>query len=139
MDFSQQFLIDMAVNMGGYLLAGLVSVVIYSLLHRQRHSAAAAETTPNEVPGREAASKPSAEKETRRIEFIKLDERPNTDSAGTAQEAEPNAASVGDRRNRAEIIRIARTMLKAGASEEKIKRLIPVSDAELSLLSMSKS
>ncbi len=139
MEVSQQFLIDMALNIGGYVLAGLVSVVIYSLLHRHRQSTAAAEITPAVTPERQPVLQPAGERENRRIEFIKLGERPTVAEDNSTPESLPQAGTTGDRRNRTEIIRIARTMLKAGTSDDKIKRLIPISDAELSLLSMSKS
>jgi len=138
MDISQEFLIDMAVNMGGYVLAGLISVLVYALLHRRRRSAAP-DVNPVEVHEHESEPQPASEKVNRRLEFIKLGERPDAAANEDSLESAPNTVATGDRRNRAEIIRIARTMLKAGASDEKIKRLIPISDAELSLLSMSKS
>jgi len=137
MDISQQFLIDMALNIGGYVLAGLVGVVVYSLLHRRRESALAVETAPAETLAPEEVPKAPGTTENRRLEFIKLGER--SEKVDIDTDPGSSNAVAGDRRNRSEIIRIARTMLKAGASEEKIKRLIPISDAELSLLSMSKS
>ena len=139
MDISQQFLIDMALNVGGYVLAGLVGVVTYSMLHRRRRSTAPADVAPIEVPAPETTSQPTGETESRRIEFIKLGEHQSEATGRTAAESTPQTGANGERRDRSEIIRIARTMLKAGASDEKIKRLIPISDAELSLLSMSKS
>ena len=66
-------------------------------------------------------------------------EHQSEDTGRTPAESTPRTGPNGERRDRSEIIRIARTMVKAGASDEKIKRLIPISDAELSLLSMSKS
>lgn len=139
MEISQQFLIDMALNIGGYVLAGLVSVVVYALLQRKNEPPTAAQVAVEDVPEQKPRPLTSRDGDNRRIEFIKLGERATAANEIGSPESPPNAAAVGDRRNRAETIRIARTMLKAGASNDKIKRLIPISDAELSLLSMSKS
>jgi hypothetical protein len=48
-------------------------------------------------------------------------------------------ANAAARRDRADIIRIAKEMMKAGATAEKIKGVIPISEAELSLLSIGKN
>lgn len=140
MEISQQFLIDMALNVGGYLLAGALGIVIYSFFNRRKKVAVAYENGP--VPAAGTPVEPPATgsgEEGHRIEFIKLGEKPDqvisTPDPGPAAKAE----DVARRRDRADTIRVARTMLKAGAPHEKIKRLIPISDAELSLLSMSKS
>jgi hypothetical protein len=40
------------------------------------------------------------------------------------------------RRNRGEVIRLARQMLNSGTSGEKVKQLLPISEGELSVLIM---
>ncbi|MEW6412650.1 MAG: hypothetical protein AB1483_09285 [Candidatus Zixiibacteriota bacterium] len=137
MEISQEFMIDMALNIGGYLLAGAVSVLIYSLFAGRKKSAPVAEpvqTAEVTPPADEVISTPT---EKRRVEFIRL-----AHENATAADIETRAVRAeqphgGDRRDRAEIIRIARSMLKAGATSERIKRVLPISEAELSLLSMS--
>ncbi|UCD62821.1 MAG: hypothetical protein JSW34_08625 [Candidatus Zixiibacteriota bacterium] len=137
MDFSQDFMIDLGLNMGGYLLAGVLAVVVYSLFSRRGRVSAA---TKKATAGDGASIKESAEQsEKRRVEFIKLGE-----SAG-ASRSENKAATAdgsdgnGERRDRAAIMRIAGSMLTAGASHDKIRKVLPVSEAELSLLEASRT
>ncbi|UCE23377.1 MAG: hypothetical protein JSU74_08720 [Candidatus Zixiibacteriota bacterium] len=140
MEISQQFLIDMALNIGGYLLAGGLGIVIYSFFNRRRKVAVSRENNQPSPDG--SSSKPAAtgsDEEGHRLEFIKLGEKPNRGPVESDRVPAAKAEEVARRRDRAETIRVARTMLKAGAPHEKIKRLIPISDAELSLLSMSES
>ena len=134
MDLSQQFLIDMALNVGGYLLAGALGIVIYSMFRRRKPAVAAVDERTG-VDVESAEPTPVKENPTRKLEFIKLGTGPTSTPTAARQVTE----SRSERRDRADIIRVARTMLKAGATHDKIKRVIPVSDAELSLLSMSKS
>ncbi len=139
MDISQQFLIDMALNVGGYVLAGALGILLFSMFRRRKEVSVPVkrEPTPEETPAPGGTGTVVGER--RRVEFVRLS-RQDAPGASTVKTTDTTGtASVGDRRNRTETIRIARTMLKAGASAEKIKRVIPISDAELSLLSMSKS
>ena len=140
MEISQQFLIDMALNIGGYLLAGALGIVIYSLFKRRTKVAVKSESDPlpaNDTPPQATAT--GSSEDGHRLEFIKLGEKPGRVSPNTNPSPGAAAEDIARRRDRAETIRVARTMLKAGAPHEKIKRLIPISDAELSLLSMSES
>ncbi|UCG61016.1 MAG: hypothetical protein JSV52_11900 [Candidatus Zixiibacteriota bacterium] len=139
MDISQQFLIDMALNIGGYLLAALLGIVIYSLFNRRKKVAAVACDEPTTANGDTPAASVETEVVPRKIEFIKLSEESDPTPNASGHARRPTAGDVSRRRDRADVIRVARTMLKAGAPHDKIKRVIPISDAELSLLSMSKS
>lgn len=139
MELSQQFLIDMALNVGGYVLAGALGIVIYSLFNRRKPAVATVSDQSTSVTVDTAEPAPVRESSVRKLEFIKLGSIPDV-AATTARPAVREVVKgVAERRDRADIIRVARTMLKAGATHDKIKRVIPVSDAELSLLSMSKS
>jgi hypothetical protein len=135
MELSQQFLIDMALNVGGYLLAGALGIVVWSLFTRRKPAVANAIEEVSVDEAQAGRTNEAVESSIRKLEFIKL---------GSASEPKPTATreaseGVAERRDRADIIRVARTMLKAGATHEKIKRVIPISEAELSLLTMSKS
>lgn len=132
MEISQDFLIDLALNIGGYVLAGALSVLLYSIFMRKKNAPAPVPTT--SVPPAETISadiEPPVQ--TRRIEFIRLGDKAE-DEPKVSRETSTGTA----RRDRAEIIRIARNMLKAGAPIDRIKRVLPVSESELALLDMSK-
>jgi hypothetical protein len=138
MEFSQQFLIDMALNASGYLLAGLLGMVVYAMFRKGR---AAPSATPSheEAAADEKATPPEPSGESRKLEFIRLGQGPDKISLAASSVPESGVENSARRRDRAETMRVARSMLKAGASHEQIRRVIPVSEAELSLLSMSKS
>ena len=139
MEISQQFLIDMALNVGGYVLAGALGILLFSMFRRRKEVPVPVNSEPTleETPAPDGAGTVVGER--RRVEFVRLGRQDIAERSTVKTTDTTGTASVGDRRNRTETIRIARTMLKAGASAEKIKRVIPISDAELSLLSMSKS
>ncbi len=139
MDISQEFIIDMALNVGGYLIAGAISVLIYSLFAGRRKNVAVAQSSEPIAAEQQAIASTVAETEKRRVEFIKLGHENATGSAPEGKSESMRETTSSDRRDRAEIIRIARGMLKAGATNERIKRVLPISEAELSLLSMSRS
>jgi hypothetical protein len=72
------------------------------------------------------------------IEFIKLGEKEIRLPEQVQKVLPQNRKSLGSRnKNRPEIIKIAKTMLNSGATFENIKKVLPVSDAELSLLKLS--
>ncbi|MBU0983199.1 MAG: hypothetical protein KKA42_04975 [candidate division Zixibacteria bacterium] len=141
MDVLQNHAIDIGINILGYLLAAGFGMVIYSMFRRRRPEAAAvaptaAVTISTALP--EAAETPSTptsgpRKVDRNIEFLDLRGCDSPQVAEDVARATAKPAASG-RRDRAEIIRIAREMLKAGAPSEAIKRTLPVSDGELALL-----
>ena len=130
MTMTSDMLIDWALNLTGYLAAGALPVVIWSILtHRRRH--------PRPVPAasEELQAKPAVAPSTRRADpracqFVSL-----------APQAGPETEqSLGDdrgpgRQDRSDVIRLARQMLRAGASHQRIQQVLPVSAAELALLS----
>ena len=73
-----------------------------------------------------------------KVEFIKLGEKISRLSEQVQNDLPTDRKQIGSRReNRPEIINIARTMLKAGANFESIKKVLPVSEAELNLIKMN--
>ncbi len=139
MDLSQQFLIDMALNVGGYVLAGALGILMFSMFKRRKEVPVPVKSEPTSEMTAVSGDAEPVVGEKRRVEFVRLGQQDVAERSRITRTDTAETAVVGDRRNRTETIRIARTMLRAGASAEKIKRVIPISDAELSLLSMSKS
>lgn len=134
------FAIDMLVNIVGYLIAGAVGILVYRLFHSK------SEGDLSEVAdsAKLNSEKPSLNQPTavgaaeRRVQFIRFGERPVVKSANRRSTATGAEGSVG-RRNRTEIIRVARSMIKAGATHDSIRKVLPISEAELSLLSTNNS
>lgn len=134
MDLSHEFLIDLAINAGGYFAAAVLGMVMYSLFGRKK--SVGTEPVASAVS---VAAMESVRRETGKIEFVRFGER----AAAEPRPAMRTAATAGDtdngRRNRVDVMDIARKMLNAGASPERIRRVLPVSETELSLLMMNKS
>jgi len=73
------------------------------------------------------------------VEFIEFANSESVNGNEPAKPAtRPPQATENYRRNRLKIIGAARQMLNAGTPENKVKSLLPISDAELSLLMIGK-
>ena len=135
MDFSQEFIMDIAINAAGFLTAGLIGMVFYALFSKK------SKTTKKEVlqeinntlskatqtvPTVQAKSSPS-------VKFIQL----GANGKAVEQPALSKENKPTQRPSRKEVIQLARKMLEAGSTTDNIKRILPVSDAELALLSLN--
>ena len=126
-------LIDIGLNVLGYVVAATLGMVIHSAFRRQRPAAAVPTPEPQQMPQPAVATAGPAEG-TRRLNYVDLRRtdavEPNGDLAGAVS----RTAGTGTRRDRAEIIRLAREMIRARTPQETIKRTLPISDGELALL-----
>lgn len=126
MDFSSTIIWDVVLNATGYIAAGALSVVLYSwVAGRGRHGHK--DTQPVELPlvdtgGTDRSAQPAPKPS---LQFINLVPSPSV----------PRKAA-GTQRGRAEVFGRARRMIKEGASPEAVKAALPVSEAELALLSL---
>jgi hypothetical protein len=133
MEVSQDQLISLALNFVGYIAAGALWMVIFSF-YRDRKKAGAAVRGPAAEPVVTKAVpetvKPAREKTN--VEFVSL-----TRSTGQAAAATVDPAPVvggQNRRNRAEVIKMAQEMLKANVNSEKIKHTLPITEGELAMI-----
>jgi uncharacterized protein (DUF58 family) len=137
MELSQDLMIDVALNAAGYIAAAGLALTVFSLFRRKNSATAAAVTSPIEaavVAGdRPAPFVVKTPGSGPKMEFLKL----SGDASTGADEPEPKTEVKPDdgRRDRSEIIRVAREMLKAGATTDKITSILPISQAEVALLS----
>jgi len=141
MDFSQEFIIDWSLNVAGYVVAGLLSVALYSLFNRTKKSASlsAPDRITETLAHDTAMPSPRTFSSNRKIEFVKLGESAPNNTRRNDTESNPENLTGAIRRNRSEVLKIAREMLNAGATHDKIRNELPVSETELSLLSMNKN
>jgi hypothetical protein len=131
MEVSYDQLIDTGINALGYLIASGLAVLVYSLFQRKRAPQARSLTVATPAPD----LSPATSRATRRAEFVDLKRSDTTAANGDLAGAVSRLSSGGvGRRDRAEIIRIAREMLEARTPQETIKRTLPISDGELALL-----
>jgi hypothetical protein len=138
----------MAINIGGYLAAGLIGIVLYSMFTKKQGKPE--EFTPAEPVVEfqpEKTGKVSLREETepvrlqpgRKLEFIRLGEQVEPEIAPVTplQKLIPDDDVILDRPDRKNVIMLAKKMMNSGATNSRIKQILPVSDAELALLSLN--
>lgn len=129
MEFTSDVAIDLALTAIGYLAAGAFGVVMASIFKERSRAAAKDTEAVPESPG-------IATEEVRssgRGQFIALGRK----EGRKAHEMMPDAHGEGKAkaaRDRTEVLKMARQMLKAGAGPDRIMQVLPVSETELGLL-----
>ncbi len=131
---SQDLLIDTALNVSGYVAAGALWLVLSSLFQRSTRRAASGAPAEIHTESKVAAVHQDAIVEKRRLEFVDLKGSEST-SGRISLAAEAAGRESGNyRRNRVEVMRMAREMLEAGSSRDRIKQTLPISEGELAML-----
>ena len=137
MDVMNDRIIDIGLNVIGYMAAGLLWMLVYTVYTSRRKVKAETEGT-RTGPQVKTAAGSTAETlstERRKIEFVSFDQPLAEVGPNPALNSESRVTASSSRRNRVEIIRIARQMIEAGSSNDKIRSTLPISDGELTLLS----
>lgn len=131
MEVQTSQIIDLSLTIGELLVAGLLSVVVYSWLFGRRRvvapetqvmMAAAMPSNPSAAP-RDIVEGP------RSIQFVSLAPKEESRLGGIR-----DSLIEGRRRNRAEVIRQARQMIEAGAAKREITTKLRLTEGELALL-----
>ena len=143
MDVSHELLIDVGLNVVGYLAAGLLSILLYSRFAKSTKSEASNRRTETglrlPMPSHEGKHQTAEAGTNPSLEFIELG---NSEDINVCKPAKPASrrprVTETYRRNRLKVISTARQMLNAGTPENKVKSLLPISDAELNLLMIGK-
>jgi hypothetical protein len=128
MDISQDMMIDILLNLAGYLTAGLLGMVLYSAFRRTpTTSTSAIKASP--IP------KPVKVDNGRDLEYVSFKSGRLAGSTGSRMGSVAPGQLTTQQRNRVEVIRLAREMLKSGTSKDRVQDLLPISDGEMALLS----
>ena len=129
--FEQQIL-DLGLNLIGYVVAASLGILIYSA----RRAKAAARARTAEAAVATATASPSAPGGARQrsSQFLDLRTAAAPKSSAKATTVQLENPSARRYRNRAAIIRQAREMLNDGVPGPTIQRRLPLSEAELALL-----
>lgn len=146
MDISQGMIIDFALNLLGYLAAVLLTLVLYTMVNSRKKK----EVSENKqvLPNAEGNSivKNNFSLETSNLGFVQFASGDKIEKTNVNQVKNVVSPVIDDRdairarrRDRSETIRVASQMLKAGASQEVIKSMLPVSDEELALLAFARN
>jgi len=121
MDVWNDRILDIGLNALGYLIAGALGMLLYSVVYGRRRQTVSQPSESAPTAGRVDRSEAS--------QFVDL----------RNQTKAPVAATGAGRRDKAEVVRLARKMMQAGADREMIKRTVPISDGELNLLEVAGS
>ncbi|MEW5993424.1 MAG: hypothetical protein AB1744_03415 [Candidatus Zixiibacteriota bacterium] len=136
MEVSNAMWIDLVLNLIGFLAAAAALLVLQSMW-RDRRRARTEAVTPQSVSGAEAVNA-GRSGDRRRLEFIRLGETAPPAGQSEMSTKDPTSTprlTAAQRRDRLEIIKLARRMLDAGATTDRVKAVLPLSDGELALLS----
>jgi len=130
--------IDIALNAAGYLIAGALGMLMYSLVYRRRTAVELA-ASPLTALASEAVNTESAGSHQNEgaPQFVALRPKDTPASGNRSTAGGSRSADATKRRDRADIMRLAREMIKAGAPHDNIKRTLPISDGELALLAQA--
>jgi len=137
MDVLNEQIIDLGLNVIGYLAAAGLGMLLYSAAVQRRRRAAT--TTGLNLKAADT-SEATARQVVPSVQFVDLRRRSEEavkPDSGT--EGRDRVARGDGRRDRAEIIRLARQMLSAGAPGETVRRTLPISEGELAFLQSANS
>lgn len=134
MELSQEMIVDIALNVVGYLAAAGLMAIVFSFRKGHRPEVGVAVAKKNSGAGSSISEFPEPFQSSEAPTFVRFGQSSHT-SPGRVDLAVDNNRTDNSRRDRMSIVRTARMMLKAGASWQKIKRVLPISEAELALLS----
>jgi hypothetical protein len=126
MDFSSQLTWEVALEVAGFVAAFALGLAVHALVRRQPQSAAQPRKAKQQESFSVELSKP------RRMQFIRFGEDAGRVEAQASSATPDRSGNV--RLDRSEVVRLAREMIKAGTPNERIQRVLPVSEAELALL-----
>jgi hypothetical protein len=136
MDISQNLLIDIGLDVIGYLAAGMLSVIIYTTFFTGRSEDKKSSSVADSAPGPSirGGGRSAIEETTgrRRMEFVSLVDRQR--SAGVARFASRTRTINPEHQARLQLLSTAKEMLDAGTPEGRIRKLLPISEGELALL-----
>ncbi len=123
MELSNDLLIDLGLNVAGFLAAAGLMMVVRSIFSGSKKTVEVRQQVPPvTLPNKTTHRAQSTEQPISVISF---------GNGNTAS----NDGTTEQRRNRAEVIRIARKMIASGTPTEKIRSTLPLSEAELAVLS----
>lgn len=141
MEVSIEQVIDIGLNVIGYIAGGAFWLVIYSAWQNRRArtteveaaEAKAKAAEPNALPARvRPAVSVAAEAQFMDLRSLPASQKRAVAAAGGDDE------SAGKRRSHADVFATARKMMEKGATADTIKSVLPISDGELALISSRK-
>ena len=127
--------IDIALNVVGFLAAGGLMMVLTSMFRGKRETVETGrQTAVSELSTATAPVSPQEQTKSR-ISFVSFGAQASPENSTTPDATPSNRIAERGRRNRAEVIRLAREMIEARQSREAIRNRLPITEAELAMLS----
>ncbi len=131
MGFSSEQIFQIGLNFAGYLTAGILTAVVYSLWTNRSRTVKAEPSKRNSKEAQAPTSASTVFQSPKDIEFIDL----TGNAVKAAKSTRASAAPKGYRtRDRQEIIRLAKEMLAQRQSKTEIQKSLPVTSGEISFL-----
>ena len=132
MDFSNGLLIDTAIIEAGYIFAGALSVLIYSVATRRHREVQLVNFLPEEGEIKEKQVERTEPKN--QFEFVRFEKSKKEPTREPLEEKNDYLKSGRLQRNRLEVIQQAKKMLSSGRAAEGIRKILPLSAAELEFM-----
>jgi hypothetical protein len=135
MDVSLDQLIDVGLNVVGFLLAGGLILTLSSLLRRRDKSGSPTAGSRGKAVKIADVQGADISRATGGMEFVRLGDGSDRKSPDPKESGVSVPGAEKTRRNRAEVIRMARKMLAESRSPSAVAGDLPISEAELAMLS----
>jgi hypothetical protein len=135
MDVSLDQLIDVGLNVVGFLLAGGLILTLSSLLRRRDQSGLRTAGSGGKAVKVADVQEADISRTPAGMEFVRLSDGLDRKSPNPKDSGVSAPVAEKTRRNRAEVIRMARKMLAESRSPSAVAGDLPISEAELAMLS----
>ncbi len=132
--------IDIGLNLIGYLAAGMFWMLIHTAWTNRNKKEAAVNTTAanlNITNQPLNIQKPEPRKPAQNVQFLNLASPVEPVSQSQREKIPTVIEPSSNRRDRQDIVRIARQMIKNGVNDNQVKATLPISDGELALIKQS--
>lgn len=129
MAITSDVLIDLALNAIGYLAAGALSILVYSMIVLRRKEEVLSETSVQTEP------EPRETRPSETAQFVPLSGA-RTDDVTMKRAAAVDEPDSPKSLSRKEVLGLARKMLMAGTPATRILQVLPISETEMALLGM---
>lgn len=131
MEISNEMMIDVALNAAGFILAGVLTIVVYSMFGRKKKSAASTDLY-SAANGKDALASTHGQAGAR-IEFIDFQSKENTVIKPAITNVNSAGGSSQFEKNRMEVFNQAKAMINGGQRTPDIRRNAALTNSNLNI------
>ena len=128
---SNEMLLDIGLNLAGFLTAGGMLGIVYSLFFRRSRTRVATAPKSNAEPTAQPAVADGPAPKDEHLEFI--DFKNMTWNTNNYSRTRTSRSGGHPARNRQDVLRLAKQLLSQKHEERELKRKLPITDAELAM------